>query len=76
MRDNSTPSDWKDFDFADHTDRSLITDISNTLNNLSRDNRAKRRKQKLREDLVREYFENKQKQSSNLKSLLNKFIKF
>ena len=75
MINDSTPSDWKDFDFTDHTDRSLITDISNTLNNLSRENRAKRRMQKLREDLVREHIENKKKQSSFLKSCFNKLIK-
>jgi hypothetical protein len=64
----------KDFDFTDHTDRSLVTDISNTLNNLSRENRAKRRMQKLREELVREYIDNKKQPPSFLKSLFSKLL--
>jgi len=73
MSDNTTPSEWE-FDFSDHTNRSLITDISQTLTNMSSENRAKRRRQKLREDLVREYFEDKQRPRSRLKYILHKLF--
>jgi len=73
MSDNTMPSEWK-FDFSDHTNRSLITDISQTFTNMSSENRAKRRRQKLREDLVREYFEDKQRPRSRLKDILHKLF--
>lgn len=73
MSDNTTPSEWE-FDFTDHTSRSLITDISQTFTNMSSENRAKRRRQKLREDLVREYFEERQRPKSRLKYILHKLF--
>ena len=60
MSGDKTISGW-DVDATDYGDRSLMTDISLTLTNMSSKNRAKRRKQKLRQDLVREYFEQKQR---------------
>jgi len=56
MSGDNTISGWE-VDATDYGDRSLMTDISLTLTNMSSKNRAKRRKQKLRQDLVREYFE-------------------
>lgn len=71
---DTTISGWERSDFTDHTDRSLITDISRTLTNMSNENRAKLRKQKLRKDLVREHFRNQQRPSSRLKSIFLKLF--
>jgi hypothetical protein len=73
MSDDTTISEWE-FDFTDHTDRGLMTDISRTLTNLSSENRAKRRKEKLRENLVREHIKDKQRPKSRLKSILLKLF--
>ena len=74
MSDNTTPSEW-DFDYTDHTDRRLITDISRTITSMSNENRAKRRRQKLRKDLVREHIEDKQQPGSRFKSIFHKLFK-
>jgi len=60
MSGDTTISGWK-VDATDYADRSLMTDIFLTFTNMSNKNRMKRRRQKLREDLVREYFEDKQR---------------
>ena len=73
MSGNNTISGWE-VDVTDSGDRSLMTDISLTLTNMSSKNRAKRRKQKLRQDLVREYFEQKQSPKTKLQSILNKLF--
>lgn len=73
MSGNTTISDWE-FDFSDHTDRGLMTDISQRLTNMSSTNLAKRRKDKLRESLVREHIEGKQNSRSHLKSVLLKLF--
>ena len=54
MAGDETDSDWDDT--TDRTDRSLITDISETIAYLSPQRRASRRKQRLREELVRAQF--------------------
>ena len=66
---DTTDTDWSNLDFTDHTNRSLITDISKTLTNMSGENRAKRRRQKLRAELVREHIGNKKQSPKSLKSL-------
>jgi hypothetical protein len=68
-------SECEAFDLTDHTDRSLITDISRTLTNMSSEKRAKFRKQKLRKDLVREHFRDQQRSTSRLKSIFLKLFK-
>ncbi len=75
MSGDATEPDWGNLDFTDHTDRSFITDISDTLGYLSGENRAQRRKQKLREELVHEHIENTKQAPSPLQSLVNKLIK-
>lgn len=72
---DSTISECEEFDLTDHTDRSLITDISRTLTNMSTEKRAKFRKQKLRKDLVREHFRDQQHPTSRLKSIFLKLFK-
>lgn len=74
MSGDTTTSEW-DFDFTDPTDRRLVTDISRTLTHMSGENRAKRRKDKLREDLVREHIEDKQSSRSRFKSILLKLFR-
>jgi len=71
---DTTISDWERFDSTDHPKRSLITDISQTLTNMSTENRAKRRKQKLREDLVREHIDDKRRPGARLKSIIGKLF--
>ncbi len=71
---DTTISGWEGSDFTDHSNRSLITDISQTLTNMSIENRAKRRMQKLREDLVREHVEDKERPRSRFKSILHKLF--
>ena len=73
MSGDTTISGWK-VDATDYTDRSLMTDISVTFTNMSKKNRAKRRQQKLRQDLVREYFDEKQRPKTRLQSILNKLF--
>lgn len=74
MSGDSTTSEW-DTEFTGPTDSSLITDISRTITNLSSENRAKRRGRKLREELVREHIEEKQRSGSRLKSIFVKLFK-
>ena len=71
---DTTISDWERFDSTDHPKRSLIIDISQTLTNMSTENRAKRRKQKLREDLVLEHIEDKRRPGARLKSIFGKLF--
>ena len=66
---DTTDTDWSNLNFTGRFDRSLITDFSKALTNMSGENRAKRRKQKLRAELVREHIENKKQSPKFLKSL-------
>ena len=75
MTADDTDPDWGDLDITDRTDRSLITDISETFAYLSPESRAKRRKQKLREELVRAHIEQQIRAPSILQSLVNKLTK-
>ena len=73
MSSDNTISGWE-ADSTDYGDRSLITDISQTLTNLSSKNRAKRRQEKLRRNLVQEHFEQKQRPKSRVISILGRFL--
>jgi hypothetical protein len=75
MNGDTTETDWGDIDITDRTGRNLITDISLTLTNMSSKNRAKRRQQKLRQDLVREYIEGREYPKSRLQTILRKLFK-
>jgi len=72
MTGNETETDWKDLDITDRNDRSLITDISETFAYLSNESRARRKKQKLREELVRAHIEQQIQAPSILQSLVSK----
>ncbi len=75
MTADDTDPDWGDLDITDSTDRSLITDISETFAYLSPENRAQRRKQKLRVELVRAHIEQQIQAPSMLKSIVNKLTR-
>jgi len=75
MSGDSTNTDWESQDLTDSTDRSLITDISETLAYMSSEKRALRRSQKLREELVREHIESGKQSRSTLKSLIRNVFK-
>ena len=72
MPRDDTDTDWGDLDVTDSTDRSLITDISETFAYLSPESRERRRKQKLREELVRAHFEQQLQAPSILRSIVSK----
>lgn len=59
-------------DTTDITDRSLITDISDAMGLMSPGERARRRKQKLREALVREHLEEREQGKFRLARLLRR----
>ena len=72
MTGNETDTDWDDLDITDRTDRSLITDISETFAYLSNESRAQRKRQRLREELVRAHIEQQIQAPSILRSLVSK----
>ena len=75
MSDENTEMTWDKIDLTDPADRSLITDISETLANLSTKKRAERKRQKLREELVREHIENRNRAPTFLQALAARFVK-
>ena len=75
MTADETENDWGDLAYTDSTDRRLVTDISGTFAYLSPKGRAKRRKQKLREELVRAHILQQIQAPSMLQSLVNKLTR-
>ncbi len=75
MSGETSETDWESLDLTDPTDRSLITDISDTFSNLAGKKRAERRRQKLREELVREHIENRKQAPTLLQSFAEKLLK-
>ncbi len=75
MTVDDTDPDWGDFENTDSTDRSLITDISESFAYMSNESRAKRRKQKLREELVRAHIEQQIQAPSMLQSIVSKLTR-
>ena len=65
----------RNWDLTDRTERSIVTDISESLSYLSIESRANRNRQKLRKELVRAHIENKNQAPSLLQSLVNNLIK-
>ena len=59
-------------DTTDTTDRSLITDISDAMGLISPGERARRRKQQLREALVAEHLQERERGKSRLAILLRR----
>ncbi len=75
MSCDTTLTDWKKYDFGDRADRSLVTDISRTLNDLCGEKRAGRRMQKLREELVREHIETRKKTPTASRAIFCRLFK-
>ncbi len=72
--DNSK-SDSKGYRLPEHADNSLITSITQTISQMSGDSRARRQRQKLREELVREHLQAaEQNPSSFPKSIILKLF--
>ena len=72
MTGDETDTDWDNLDVMDKTDRSLITDISESFAYLSNESRVQRKKQRLREELVRAHIEQQIQAPSILQSLVSK----
>ncbi len=71
---DNTISDWEGYGFPERTDCSLMEDISRALTDMSGENREKRRRQKLRQDLVREHIECKQRSTSFVRTVFHKLL--
>ena len=72
MSGQTTEVNWSDSNLADLSDRGLVSDI---VNMLSGRRRAERRRQRLREELVREYIESNSGTPSLNKLRLDKLLK-
>jgi hypothetical protein len=75
MAGDKTGSDVGNLDTMDNTDRSLITDISDSLSYLSSESRKNRQRERLRKELVQEYIEYQKKEPSLLQSLADKLTR-
>lgn len=75
MRGDSIATGCEDSEFSNLTDRNLITSISGSLLYLSGENRAERRKQKLREEIVREHIEKEKQKPSIRWSIVSKLMR-
>ena len=75
MSEKNTDIAWDEIDMTSPTDHRFITDISETLSNLSAGKRAERRRQKLRAELVREHIENRNRAPGLLQGLVNRFTR-
>ena len=75
MAGDKTGSDGETLDTRETTDRSLITDISDTLSYLSSKSRKNRQRERLRKELVLEHIENQKKEPSLLQSLADKLTR-
>ena len=63
-------------DNTDATDNSLITDFTQVVSCVVGKDRAERRQQKIRDELVREYFGPDRSEISSLKSSIKKLFSF
>ena len=75
MNGDTTDTDKDDSDLMGFEDSSSITDISELLSYLSSEGRENRKRQKIRQELVQAYIEDKYQAPSLVQSLVNKLIK-
>ena len=75
MNDEKTSSEMGKTDITDVTDNSLITDFTQVVSCMVGKNRAERRREKIREEIVREYLDTGQSETSSLKSSIKKIFK-
>jgi len=62
-------------DYTDATDRNLVTDFTQVVSCAVGKNRAERQRQKIRDDLVRDYIDSDQEQSPKSKSVFRRLFK-
>lgn len=72
MGANATEKKWAGSNLTERASRGLIADVAGYL---SSEYRAERKKQKMREDLVRVYIEGKKQEPSLLLSVVGKLVK-
>lgn len=60
----------------DATDNSLITDFTQVVSCVVGKDRAERKQQKIRDELVRQYFATDRSETSSLKASLKKLFRF
>ena len=75
MNNEKTSSEKGETDIADVTDNSLITDFTQVVSCMVGKNRAERRREKIREEIVRQYIDTGQSETSSLKSSIKKIFK-
>jgi hypothetical protein len=75
MAGGKSVSDGGNLDTTDDNDRSLITNISDSLSYLSSKSRKNRQRDKLRMELVQEHIENQKKEPSLLHSLADRLTR-
>lgn len=75
MRGESTEISWDRIGITDATDRRFRANTSGALSNLSIKQRAERRRQKLRAELVREQIECMNRAPTLLQALVARIIK-
>jgi hypothetical protein len=75
MRGESTEISWDRIGITDATDRRFSANTSGALSNLSIKQRAERRRQKLRAELVREQIESMNRAPTLLQALIARIIK-
>ena len=72
---DSTSSSWSYLDQTDQDDGEQSTDVSTISWQMKQDSRARERKEKLRRELVRERFENKNRREAPPQSMLGKLFR-
>lgn len=75
MKGESTEISWDRIGITDATDRRFSANTSGALSNLSIKQRAERRRQKLRAELVREQIESMNRAPTLLQALIARIIK-
>ena len=75
MNEEITLPGTRKSDNTDATDNSLITDFTQVVSSVVGKDRAERRQQKIRDELVRQYFGTDRSDASSLKSSFKKLFR-
>ena len=62
-------------DYTDATDRNLVTDFTQVVSCAVGKNRAERQRQKIRDELVRDYIHSNQEKSPKSRSIFRRLFK-
>jgi hypothetical protein len=74
MSDETTSPDAENNDIADVTDNSLITDFTQVVSCAVGLDRAERQRQKIRRELVQQYFSEEQQPPDNMLTRMRKLF--